>query len=208
MSVKRTCSENMAQIDPPSVSNLSAVILAGGQGTRVDYHQKALLSYQGQTLLESILQRLTRQCSSVWVNVNADHEQYKIYHEALYSDGYKGFLGPLAGMHAAWHWLDSDWIVFVPCDNPNLPEDLAMRLIKAYQQKPAPLVAVFDGKRIQPLYLLMHRCMEKSLEKAIEKSHLSVYRWIEENSHSLADFSDSSAEAFHNLNTLERFKEA
>lgn len=197
---------NQQALTTPSIETLSAVVLAGGKGSRVGFQQKALLSYQGQPLLVSILETLATQCHSVWVNVNAEQARYQVYSHALFSDNYQGFLGPLAGMHAAWRWLEEDWALFVPCDNPHLPKDFASRLIQAYRQKPAPLVVAFDGERIQPLYLLMHRSMVDSLSKAIEMSHLSVYRWIEENDFTRADFSDCAPLAFQNLNSLESFK--
>lgn len=186
----------------PCLSNLSVVILAGGQGKRVGYRQKALMPYQGQSLLSSILQCLTPQGVPIWLNVNADDSQYKAYQLPLFSDNYQGFLGPLAGMQAAWQWVESDWIVFVPCDNPSLPRQLIERLMQTYQQQPAPLIAVHDGERIQPLYLLMHRSMSPMLEKAIKNTHLSVFRWIQENPHSVADFSKEN-QLFQNLNKID-----
>lgn len=193
---------------PPSLCNTTAVVLAGGQGKRVHGRQKALLSYQGKPLLDSVLQQLRPQKLPIFINVNSDDPAYKKYGVTLFSDIYKGFLGPLAGMHAAWHSVKSDWIVFVPCDNPKLPVDMVKRLIKAYDMNPSPLVAVYDGQRLQPLYLLMHRCMQPVLEQAIERSHLSVLRWIKENPHTIADFSDDATEVFQNLNTLDGFKQS
>ncbi|GKT12022.1 MAG: molybdenum cofactor guanylyltransferase [Thiomicrorhabdus sp.] len=192
----------------PDKTSLNTIVLAGGRGSRVGFRQKALLPYQGKPILLSILQTLKPQCQTVWVNMNVEPEIYQPYCEALFSDESSEFLGPLAGMHAAWHQLDTEWLVFVPCDNPHLPEDFITRLISAYQLNPAPLVVADDGERIQPLYLLMHKSMSASLASAIAKSHLSVYRWIEENDFSKADFSDCAPQAFQNLNTLEAFQAA
>ena len=187
---------------PPSLSSLSVVILAGGQGKRVGTRQKALLSYQGQPLLKWILKDLAEKKLPILLNVNAHHSDYKVYDLPQFSDQYKGFLGPLAGMQAAWNWVESDWIVFVPCDNPSLPSNLIERLLQAYAMYPAPLVVAHDGQRVQPLYLLMHRSMASKLKQALEQSHLSVSRWIQENPHARADFSDQY-ESFKNINTLE-----
>ncbi len=187
---------------PPSLETCSAVILAGGQGSRVGFRQKALLMYRGAPLLSAVLQRLTPQKLPVWINANAEQSVYQSYGYAVFSDEYKGFLGPLAGMQAAWQNVASDWIVFMPCDNPALPDTLVERLMQAYIQRPAPLVVAHDGERIQPLYLLMHRCMAPILAQAIERSHLSVLRWIYENEHSVADFSAERFNCFENLNTL------
>ena len=186
----------------PCLSNTSAVILAGGQGKRVGLRQKALLPYQNKPLLHWVLQRLMPQGVPIWLNVNSNAAGYKAYDLPQFSDQHQAFLGPMSGIQAAWRSIESDWIVFVPCDNPNLPQDLIERLMQAYLIDPAPLMVVEDGQRIQPLYLLMHRSMNLALDQALERSHLSVFRWIQENQHTLVDFSDQP-DCFRNLNTIE-----
>jgi len=185
--------------------NIIGVIIAGGQGRRVGYQQKALLPYHDEPILKPILNMLSTQVSEVWVNANAELERYQPYSKNVYCDKYQGFLGPLAGMHAAWQYIESDWVVFVPCDNPNIPNDFVDRLISAYQKHPNPIVVVNDGERLQPLYLMMHRSMMQSLGKAIEIGHLSVNRWVKENAFTQANFADCCPHAFKNMNTLESF---
>ncbi len=189
----------------PSYDAVSMVVIAGGQGSRVGFRQKALLPYLGKPILESILSRINGQAGSVWINANAEIERYKQYTAHVFKDGYDGFLGPLAGMQAAWKHIKTDWAVFIPCDNPALPGDFVSRLIAAYQQHPAPIVVVHDGSRMQPLYLLMHRSMSSSLDDAIEKRHLSVNRWVKENVYAEADFSDCCPDAFQNMNSLAHY---
>lgn len=187
---------------PPHCLNVSIVILAGGQGKRVGFRQKALLSYQGKPLLTRVLQRLVPLELPIFLNVNVRSSVYESYDLPQFSDDYQGFLGPLAGMHAAWNHVSSDWIAFVPCDNPSLPKLFIKKLMAAHQVQPAPLMAVHDGERVQPLYLLMHRSMLPVLERALERSHLSVSRWITENVHTAVDFSKEK-QAFQNINTLD-----
>lgn len=184
---------------------ITGVIIAGGQGSRVGFQQKALLPYHGEPILKPILALLGSQVDTVWVNVNAEMERYQTFSRQLFSDECQGFLGPLAGMHAAWKYIQSDWAVFVPCDNPNLPNDFVSRLINAYQQEPNPIVVVNDGERLQPLYIMMHRSMAESLSQAIAKGHLSVNRWVKENDFTEVSFVDCCPKAFQNMNTLASF---
>jgi len=191
---------------PPAKQVISGVVIAGGQGSRVGYQQKALLPYNGEPILKSILKVLTPQVSQAWVNANAELERYKPLSDHLFSDEYQGFLGPLAGMHAAWKYLDTDWAVFVPCDNPSLPKDFVERLIDAYKHKPNPIVVVHDGERLQPLYMLLHRSMMNALSEAIAIGHLSVNRWVKENDFTQASFADCCPQSFKNMNTLSSFE--
>lgn len=181
---------------------LFAVVLAGGQGRRVGYQQKALLSYQGRPLLVSILEKLKPQVSKVYISANQCLAAYQALEPGVFEDVRPGFLGPMEGMYSAWQAIDAEWLVFVPCDNPHFPQDLVNRLWQAQQTTGEKLLVAFDGERVQPLYCLMHRSLMASLASAIDKGHLSVWRWIEENPHALADFSDLGTQVFQNLNTL------
>lgn len=187
------------------LDRVDAVVLAGGQGVRVGGQEKALLSFQGQPLLQHILTRLRPQVSQVWLNVNRERERYQIFQCPQFSDVDSGFLGPMEGMRSAWETLTSDWIVFVPCDNPCLPKNLMVRFREVYQQTPAPILVVDDGQRLQPLYCLMHRSQYAALQEAVQKGHLSVRRWVLERPHQRVDFSDVG-ESFSNLNFLSDFE--
>lgn len=195
----------MAQMDIVQADTIHAVIVAGGQGSRVGYRQKALLPYHGKPIIETIIAKLTPQVQHISINANAELQRYQVYCSQVFADAYQGFLGPLAGMHAAWQHLDSEWAVFLPCDNPNLPSDFVERLLQVQQQTMKPIVVVNDGTRMQPLYLLMHRSMAESLQQAIEIRHLSVNRWVRENDYVEANFADCCPQAFQNLNTLQGF---
>ena len=179
-----------------------AVVLAGGQGSRVGYQQKALLDYQGQPLLVPILESLRAQVTEVHISANQALDTYRSFEPKVFEDVTEGYLGPMEGMNSAWQAIDGDWLVFVPCDNPHFPKDLVARLWQTQQATGQNLVVAFDGERMQPLYCLMHRSLQVSLSAAIAKGHLSVWRWIDENPHALADFRDVGAKAFQNLNTL------
>lgn len=189
------------RLSPPTQADLEAVILAGGQGRRVGYQQKALLCYQGHTVLSQVMQQLSLQVSQIYINANQQRERYLQHSDNVFSDQQTQFLGPLAGMLAAFKTVNKEWLLFVPCDNPTLPKNLVRTLIKAYQQTPAPIIVAHDGQRMQPLYVMMHQSMQPALEMAIENGHLSVMRWIKAQSFHCANFSDLGPEAFKNLNT-------
>lgn len=186
-----------------------AVILAGGQGSRVGYRQKGLLTFQGRTMVEIIIENLQQQVPRVFINANVQLEVYQTFttsKTAVFADKSQGFLGPLAGMQAAWQTLSAEWILFVPCDNPHLPSALFETMHDTFKLQPAPLIVAHDGERLQPLYLLMHRSMQSALDSAIAKQHLSVKRWLLDHPHSLADFSHiGGAQAFSNMNSAEQY---
>lgn len=182
-----------------SISVNHAVVLAGGKGQRMGGVQKALLLYQGKPILSYILDSLSAQVNNILLNVNSDFERYDDFKCPVFSDQMSGFLGPLEGMASAWECVPDDWILFVPCDNPFLPENLLDRMLKVYKEMPKPLLVVHDGVRMQPLYCLMHRSLQPNLQKAVSLEHLSVRKWIYENEHLEVDFSDLTG-SFQNFN--------
>lgn len=193
---------------PENSDDLNVVILAGGEGRRVGYQQKALLPYHAKPVIQYVIDCLEPQCRNIVINANAELPRYEQFSKPLFVDDYEGFLGPLAGMHAAWDWVTTDWVVFVPCDNPHLPEDLVKRMLQTVKSKTVGLAVVDDGERMQPLYLMMHRSMKEKLQAAIELRHLSVNRWVKENSYVSVDFSDVAECCFQNMNSIEFYDKA
>ncbi len=96
---------------------ITAVILAGGRGTRMGGVDKGLVDYQGQPMIEHILARITPQVDHVMINANRHIERYQTYGVPVITDENDQFDGPLAGMQAALHHAATDWILSVtlPC---------------------------------------------------------------------------------------------
>ena len=107
---------------------ITGVILAGGLGTRMGGADKGLQLFKGQTLVSHIAQRLAPQVDRLLINANRNTSQYADLGYPLISDLITGFAGPLAGLQAALSVADTEWVVTVPCDSPNLPLDLVSRL--------------------------------------------------------------------------------
>lgn len=181
---------------------LDAVILAGGQGKRMGGVQKGLIEINHKPIICYVLEKLEKQAEQVWINANQSQAIYQEFGCPVIEDKQARFLGPLEGIASALEVIEKDWLLFVPCDNPNISNLLVKRLTETYAQTPNPLIVASDGERIQPLYGLIHRSLLKRLRETIDKGHLSVMRWIKEVPHSIADFSDQKP-AFQNLNTLE-----
>jgi molybdopterin-guanine dinucleotide biosynthesis protein A len=104
---------------------------------------KALLPYDGSTLLEHALATLRAVCDTVAIAGNRpDLAEYA----PVVDDVYTG-CGPLAGMHAALAQTESEWNIFLGVDMPGVkPEDLR-RLIAAAEGANDPAV----GQKVHPV---------------------------------------------------------
>lgn len=190
---------------PKIINNhdVHAVILAGGQGRRLGGREKALLPFRGKPLVFWVNKVLTEQVEKVWLNANGEKALYPSCCPNLFSDQLSESLGPMLGMVSAFQKVDSEWILFVPCDNPFLPKNLLKKFINVYKEEGKSIVVAHDGTRVQPLYCLMHRSNEPALIDSLEKRELSIVKWLEGRSVSYCSFVKDAEGMFANLNTID-----
>ena len=107
--------------------------------------------------------------------------------------------GPLAGLHAGLDWARArggSWLATAPCDTPNLPDDLVVRLRDAANAAGAYAVSP-DGR--QPLCALWSVSLLEPLGEALaEGVHPAVREFQDFRGMKAARFAD--ADAFANLN--------
>lgn len=160
-----------------------AVILAGGQASRMQGCNKLLQCFDGQQRqLEKLVTVIQPQVQQLWINSHRDHEIYQAYDPniAIFTDIESGFFGPMMGMHSAWQYSRQDWILFVPCDLYQVPTKLLDTMVDTLQQQHSPLCyAVFGQQALYPL-CLMHRSVDSLLQQRIKQQDYSLYRCFAE----------------------------
>jgi molybdopterin-guanine dinucleotide biosynthesis protein A len=72
----------------------------------------------------------------------------------------------------------------------------------AVEQEKADVSIAHDGERLQPLYALLKRTLNVSLEQHLRQGRYKVEDWMREQRFAIADFSDAP-QGFCNLNTVE-----
>ena len=81
-------------------SEITGIVLAGGQGRRMGGVDKGLVSLAGRPLVAHVLERLTPQVGSIIINANQNLRQYQAFGYRVVADAIGGFAGPLAGLQA------------------------------------------------------------------------------------------------------------
>ena len=94
---------------------------------------KLLQKFDDQIQLIKIHQQLKSNVAQVWIN---SHRDYSIYQKLIpsvhyYQDDEPGFHGPLMGMKSAWSHVQSDYVLFVPCDLTYIPSKVLIKLHQA-----------------------------------------------------------------------------
>ncbi len=121
-----------------------ALILAGGNGTRLGGADKAFVALHGQPLMAHLLARLSPQVDSLAISANGDATRFDSFALPVLPDGPLTGFGPLAGIATGLEWaaqLGGTSLITIPVDTPFIPLDLVARL------SPAPSVAVYEGRQ-------------------------------------------------------------
>ncbi len=180
--------------------DLTAVILAGGQGRRMGGQDKGLLDFGGKSLVAILIDRLERQALNIVINANRNHADYQRFGYPVISDQLTDYQGPLAGFAVAMAEVNTDFILTLPCDSPLLAEDYARRFLDAYAARQAPVQVAFDGERLQPVHAMIKVDLLPSLKRFLDSGERKIDRWYAQHEYARVDFSDC-ADMFRNINT-------
>ena len=135
--------------------DITAVILAGGQGRRMGGQDKGLIELDGKPLVGILIEQLQRQGVDIVINANRNHADYQQFGLPVVSDQLADYQGPLAGFASAMAAVESPYILTLPCDGPLLADDYVARFIDSQATAATPLAVAFDGERLQPVHALL-----------------------------------------------------
>ncbi len=191
--------------------NITAVILAGGRGSRMGGVDKGLQHFNGTPLALHTLQRLQPQVGRVLINANRNLAAYGSFGVPVWPDastmGY--YAGPLAGFMTGLAHCQTPYLLTVPCDTPLFPHDLAARLSVALEAQSADFAVASapeeDGHtRAQPVFCLMGTHMLASLQRYTQVGGRKIDAWTVQHTvaHVAFNLPGDDPQAFFNANTL------
>lgn len=180
--------------------SITAVILAGGRGTRMGGIEKGLLNWHGRPLIAHLIEALAPQVDQILINANRSLQRYASFGLPIICDhaDFAG-LGPLAGLHSALSHSPTQLTVCVPCDMPSLPPDLVHRLIKASETRPdrPPLAYALSAGRAYPTLCLSHRALQEPLAASLRQGRCAAWRWFVEHEACVADLGNAPLANFN-----------
>ena len=195
-------------------NTITALVLAGGRGSRMGHVDKGLQPFRGATMVAHVIARLQPQVGAMAINANQNLDAYAAFGTAVWPDDLAGFEGPLAGLETGLRRCSTPLMVTAPCDSPFLPPDLVARLAAALEHAHADLAlaeteeTAHDGTvRMQPQPVF-------ALVKTSALAHLSAYLadggrrmdgWYDRICVVHVRFDDASA--FRNINTLRELQQ-
>lgn len=183
----------------PQPAEITAVVLAGGRGTRMGGQDKGLLPLHGRPMIAHVIERLRPQVGSLVISANRNLDRYAAFGYPVVKDTIPDGPGPLAGLLAGFVESGTEWVMTVPCDTPLLPADLVRRLARAVAQSGARLATVRAGERTHAAFMLAHRALAADLEAFLAAGERRVQSWQERQNRVVETFADATA--FANVNT-------
>lgn len=181
------------------VSQISGLVLAGGQATRMNGIDKGLIDLAQRPMIAWVLERLRPQVTRVLISANRHIDQYENFGHAVLPDTPTDFRGPLAGIATALQTINTPLLAVVPCDAPRLPTDLVARLYTTLVTENADISAAHDGERLQSVCALLKRDVLADLLIYLNAGERRVDRWYARHRVAIASFADQP-NAFVNIN--------
>lgn len=158
-------------------AHVAAVVLAGGQGSRMGGVDKGLIAYQGRPLIEWALAALTPQVDECVISANRNLDVYAAYGHRVLPDTLPDYPGPLAGVLAALQSVVADWLVVMPCDMPHVPADLVARLKDAALHEKVALAIAADDARTHHSCFIVRTDRRDSLAAFLARGERAVRHW-------------------------------
>lgn len=163
----------------------AAIILCGGESRRMG-RAKAMLPWQGRTLLEHVVATLSPIAAPIIVVAAPEQELPSLSTEVLIVRDTIGGEGPLRGLEAGLSSLvGRAAIAFVcGCDMPAISPAVVAELMKRGQNElinrsdPFSVIVVDDGGYWQPLHAFYRVDLLSSLRASLAAGERSPQRWL------------------------------
>ena len=193
----------------PDRAQISGLVLAGGQGSRLGGIDKGLQAFEGLPLAQHALQRLAPQVGCLMISANRNLDVYQRMGAPVWPDApsVAGYEGPLAGFLTGLAHCETPYLVTVPCDSPLFPADLVQRLAQALAAADAEIAmaATREGTttqqrlQVQPVFCLMKTELLESLVRFTQSGQRKIDKWTA--LHRCVEVRFDDPQAFANANT-------
>jgi len=183
-------------------SDITLLVLCGGEGRRAGGSDKPLLLFKGQTILAHILAALDPVVGKVLISANRNLDAYQAYGYPVQVDE-NPFDGPLAALASCKHRISTPWVLVCPGDNPLVKAGMLEALVTELEsrRKQPDILLVHDRERIQPLYFLGRSECLPDMEAALGERR-AIMRWMDSQSVRQVNLD----ETFPNINTQEELE--
>ncbi len=181
--------------------DISTIIIAGGKGRRFG-RPKYDVIFKGRRLVDIAVEfarqfggRISVACGSFNCNLSGGIRTF--------NDIISG-CGPLGGIYSALHYSETQWILIMPVDMPNLSVEIYNILSQNIIDERSPVAAV-SNKGLEPLVSIWPRSAVNQVEKMIKAGNYSIrdclkalrFKAVKIN----GEHNENKEDPFYNINT-------
>ncbi len=157
-------------------NNVTAILLAGGQGRRMKNQDKGLVEFDGIPLIQHVLSRIRPQVQTIVISCNRNIDQYEKLGFPVVTDTLPDYPGPLAGVLSAVDRVTTPVCFIVPTDMPFLPMNIVPLLLDNMESHQA-ITAEVNGK-LEPLVSLVLTNAVQTIPGYLASGRYSVKGWL------------------------------
>ncbi len=191
----------MQNLNP--LHQITYLILAGGQGQRMGGTDKGLMLWQNKPMIEHILNHINAPANKIIISANRNLKTYKNYADNVIQDNTNNtsgdYQGPLAGILSAMQVCTTPYLLCLPCDSPEPPDNLLNNLWDCLHKQNKESALCHDGERLQPLFSLLSCQHKPLLYDFLQQGQRKVHDFISLIDPAICDFS-LQKNRFNNFN--------
>jgi molybdopterin-guanine dinucleotide biosynthesis protein A len=184
--------------------DIGCAITAGGKASRLNGITKALISVEGQSILQRNLDILSPIFKEIIIISNnpLPFEQFDV---PIFGDYYQN-IGPLAGLHSALKHCKHSATFFCGSDMPFITDTLIRLLIDKSNKSTANAIILRANSHLEPLFGVYSKSILEDLEYFIQQGdNYSMQGFLKTIAVDYIDIESNEAnlKALYNINTKE-----
>lgn len=188
----------------PAREDVTAIVLCGGKGSRLDGQDKPLVELHGRRLIERICERLERQVKQIVISCSRNVAIYEAMGYALAVDKELN-QGPLAGLTEAFPLVETEWAFTTPGDTPFIATDIVARMSADAVSNGVAVPSIRTIR--QNLCLLLNSARREELIEFHARGGSAVKHWLDDVGVDATDLTGIER-TFFNINTRADLEDA
>ena len=182
------------------INNISLIILAGGNSTRMGT-DKALLTLNGKTFVQTLYDNLNGICEEVIISTN--NSNVKISGAKIIADEMKN-IGPIGGLYTCLKQIKNDSAFVVTVDTPLVSEKLLFKIF--LQSANYDISIIKHNNKTHPLIGIFYKNIIKLAETKIAQKKYKIMKLIEKAKHQIISVSSDYEKELFNVNSMEDYE--
>lgn len=154
----------------------SALVLAGGKSSRMEYRNKAYLKWKGSFLIEHIVEEMSKVAYEILISQTKRDEVHFPQYKIVYDRGDSH--GPISGIEAALLVCRNDKLIVIACDMPRIKAEVFQVLLEVMEEGDYDAVVPVVLGRRQPLAAVYRSRILPAVKRQMEQEEYSINRLL------------------------------